>query len=592
MKFTLLTLLSVAFFGVYAQITYPPNMYADSLHAPFYYGVASGDPMPDRVIIWAHITPAVINAPEQLSWQISTDSNFTAIAQSGTITVDTATDYCAKVDVTGLQPYTHYFYRFTDSQNRHSITGRTLTAPVGNNSSAKFAVVSCSSIFSGYFNAYRQIANRSDVDVVIHLGDYIYDFVDPDEEVRLPNPYPQQPTNFAEWCARHAYYLLDPDLRLARQMKPLIVTWDNHDIAGSDRSIPARAFLNWNPVRIINAAEPQRIYRKLSYGNLADIITTDLMRYRGVDEFVPGQPSVLGTEQYNWLLDTLGSASGRWKIFGSPKMFSYFGLQSFQGLIPGGAVNLSGWDSYPLERSSILHFIDSLNINNVFAISGDSHISVAAELTDNPADSTLYDPITGAGALGVEFLPSSISRGNLDEAGVPLGAMNSIAGVMKQENKHVKYVELSSHGYGLLIVTPDSIAAQFWYCPILQQTNTQTLARHMVVLNGQNKWKRDTVNTGISEVKQRSDIKVSAPYPNPTTNTISVEVTVPKTMQVQASVYHVKSFKAVLPTGTDSVQTFSGTQIFTIPISNLAAGAYILTIQADGFYKSSVFVKQ
>lgn len=592
MKFALVTLLSAFIFIASAQTIYPPNMYADSVHAPFYYGVSSGDPMPDRVIIWVHITPDSINTPEQLTWQVSADSNFTAIVQTGNVSVDTATDYCAKVDVTGLAPYTHYYYRFTDDQNRHSITGRTLTAPVGNNTGAKLAVVSCSSIFSGYFNAYRLIANRADVDLLIHLGDYIYDFVDPDEQVRVPSPAPIDPATLDEWRDRHEYYLTDPDLRLARQMKPLTVLWDNHDIASGNRNIPARAFLEWNPVRIVNQADPTRTYRKLAYGNLADIFITDMMKFRDVDVIAPGEESVLGIEQYNWLIDTLSSATGQWKIIGTQKMFSYFGLQSFQGLIPGGVLNAGAWDGYRLERSKILHFIDSNNINNICMISGDSHISLAADLADVPDNDTLYNPTTGDGALGVEFLPTSITRGNLDEAGVPVGAMNSIVGVIKTENKHVQYAELVQHGYGLLIINPDSIIAQFWYNDILQNTNTEVLGKQMVVLNGQNRWKREIVNTAISEVKMRSDIVVSKPYPNPTATLVNVDVTTPRSMQVEVNIYHLKSFKAILPTGTDSVFNINGKQTVSLPVNGLPAGAYIVSVKADGFYNSSVFVKQ
>lgn len=592
MKFSLLTIFSLVFCGVYAQTVYPPNMYADSLHVPFYYGVASGDPMPDRVIIWTHITPSVPDAPETLNWQVSTDSTFSNIVQNGSITVDTATDYCAKVDVTGLAPYTRYFYRFTDSQNRHSIIGRTLTAPVGNNNSVKLAVVSCSSIFSGYFNAYRLIANRADVDLLIHLGDYIYDFVDPDEQVRVPSPGPIDPQTLDEWRDRHEYYLIDPDLRLARQLKPLTVLWDNHDIATGNRNIPARAFLEWNPVRIVNQTDPTRTYRKLTYGNLADIFITDMMKFRDVDIIAPGEESVLGFEQYNWLTDTLGSATGRWKIIGTQKMFSYFGLQSFQGLIPGGVLNAGAWDGYRLERSKLLQFIDSNDINNVFMISGDSHISVAADLADVPDNDTLYDPVTGAGALGVEFLPTSITRGNLDEAGVPVGAMNSIVGVIKNENKHVQHAELVSHGYGLLTINADSIIAQFWYNDILQNTNTEVLGKQMVVLNGQNHWKRDIVNTAINEVKMRSDISVSKPYPNPTGALVNIDITTPSNMPVQVDIYHLKSFKAILPTGTDSVFNIDGKRTVSLPVNSLAVGAYIIAVKADGFYTSSVFVKQ
>jgi alkaline phosphatase D len=145
----------------------------DPAYEPFFHGVASGDPLTDRVIIWTRVTTS--NTSENVAWEMATDTGFTNIVKSGSVTTDASKDYTVKVDVTGLQPDTWYYYRFT-AMNKKSLIGRTRTAPVGSVANLRFAIVSCSNYEAGYFNAYKDIALKNDVDAVIHLGDYIYEY--------------------------------------------------------------------------------------------------------------------------------------------------------------------------------------------------------------------------------------------------------------------------------------------------------------------------------------------------------------------------------------------------------------------------------
>ncbi|MCD8518186.1 MAG: PhoD-like phosphatase N-terminal domain-containing protein, partial [Flavobacterium sp.] len=144
--------------------------------APFFHGVASGDPLSDRVMIWTKVTPPTGSTADiDVYWEIATDVNFTNIVNFGRTTAKDTADYTVKLDVCGLQPNTYYFYMFK-ALGSNSIIGRTKTAPVGNTSEARFGVVSCSSYEHGYFNAYESLSKRNDLDAIIHLGDYIYEY--------------------------------------------------------------------------------------------------------------------------------------------------------------------------------------------------------------------------------------------------------------------------------------------------------------------------------------------------------------------------------------------------------------------------------
>jgi alkaline phosphatase D len=147
--------------------------------APFYHGVASGDPLSDRVIIWTRVTPEEMdNAPIEVSWKVATDVDLENVVQSGTFTTDATRDYTVKVDVTGLDAGTTYYYGFT-AMDKNSLTGKTKTTPTSDQADhLKFGVVSCSNYQAGYFNAYQRLARRNDLDAVIHLGDYIYEYGD------------------------------------------------------------------------------------------------------------------------------------------------------------------------------------------------------------------------------------------------------------------------------------------------------------------------------------------------------------------------------------------------------------------------------
>ena len=214
--------------------TAPPSGYPEGMAAgcvPFAHGVASGDPTSDRVLLWTRVTA---DADLAVQWEVATDAAFDTIVAQGEVTATAASDHTVQVEASGLDPATTYYYRFVADGSRSEV-GRTRTAPGPGTDAVRLAVVSCSSIYSGFFNAYRRIAERDELDLLVHVGDYIYDFPDEDELIRIPDPFPESPNDLASWRATHAYHLTDPDLRAARAAHPWIMLWDNHDVDAGRR---------------------------------------------------------------------------------------------------------------------------------------------------------------------------------------------------------------------------------------------------------------------------------------------------------------------------------------------------------------------
>lgn len=277
--------------------------------ANFLHGVASGDPLRDRVILWTRATPSRPDAAAvSVDWEVSTDVDFRKVVRRGTATTTAARDFTVKVDVAGLRPNTEYRYRFRVG-DRISPVGLTRTLPVGSVSEMVLAVASCALYSTGFFNAYRDIANLDRVDVVLHLGDYIYEYGGGPDQLgmsigqkigRAPTPANEACT-LADYRERHACYKLDADLQAAHARAPWICVWDDHETANdswsggaqnhqpdegvwSDRRDAAvRAFYEWIPIRDPEpGASPLAINRTFELGDLATLIMVE-NRFLGRD---------------------------------------------------------------------------------------------------------------------------------------------------------------------------------------------------------------------------------------------------------------------------------------------------------------------
>jgi len=448
----------------------------------FRHGVASGDPRPDAVTLWTRWTAPGPGAEGELSWVVATDPALSDEVARGTARALPDADWTVHVEVAALASATTYYYAFTDADGERSVLGRTRTAPAAGAEHLRFAVASCSSLFSGYFSAYRRIAERDALDLVIHLGDYIYDFVDEDERVRVPpGGEVEDLVDLASHRRMHALYLSDPDLRAARAAHPWAMLWDNHDI---ETDLPAygggvQAFREWNAIPAQPpGAEPDVLYRHLALGDLVDLYLVDMYLFQRRDTLPGGGPSALGTTQYEWLTTNLAASTARWRVIGMQKVFAEFGP-------------LSGWQDLPAARSQLVDFFGAEGVVDNLFLSGDSHFSVVQDLIDVDPERP-YDPATGVGAIGGELLPTSITRGNFDEQLAP-GSERTIAMLRAgflRTYPHQVDLELTSHGYGVVDVTPDRIVGEIWYSPILAPSDVETFGLAYAQRRGQNRWDR------------------------------------------------------------------------------------------------------
>jgi len=473
-----------------AAASHPPSL-ADGMApgcGPFAQGVASGDPASDGVWLWTRVDP---EAAGEVRWEVSETPGFSALVASGTVVPEGATDHTINVRAEGLDPATTYYYRFlvgdAAAANR-SVTGRTRTAPAGMAERLRFAVTSCTSIFSGYFNGYRAIARRLDLDGLIHVGDYVYDFPDEDELVRIPDPIPEDPESLEAWRALHAYHLADPDLRAARAAHPWIMLWDNHDV-NPGRPIDGggvQAFREWNPIAAPdNRQGPEIVYRHLPFGDLLDVLVLDVLLFRD-DADAPDTPdkTILGDTQRAWFHDTIAASTATWKLVGNQKPVA---------VINGLLVVLGGstWNGFPDARARMFDQLAADGTDNALFLSGDAHITAVTDLVTTPEDPKVYDPKTGQGAVAVEFQPASMSRGNVDEffpsqQGLPKAIENDSA----TTNPHYRFLDTTRHGYGVLDIDAQRIQAEVWYLDILQRTDDEVLGATLEVRAGDNHWAR------------------------------------------------------------------------------------------------------
>ena len=465
---------------------------------PFYFGVASGDPMPDGVVIWTKILPAS-EGEKMVAWQIATDTLMQQAVQSGTVKTDYSSAFTVKVDVKNLLPGTTYFYRF-QHENTYSPIGRTKTAPSGDVPSLRLAVASCANFPSGYFNAYGHIARRNDIDAVVFLGDYIYEYGNWQggrkrmmrSLVRVHIPDHELHT-LQDYRTRYGQYRLDKQLMECHRLHPFIVVWDDHEIAnntnmsGAGRSngegweerkaIARQVYFEWLPIR---DNLQHSIVRKFSFGNLAEMWMLDgrlegrSPQASGLNDPALNSPDrhMLGEAQTNWLLNGMAASTARWKIMGNQVIFSPLNDSKVFSRRP--EIGMDRWDGYPAERQRIFDFFYQNHLQNIIVITGDVHTSWAFELTGNPADPAIYDPKTGKGVIGAEFTAPSISSFNFDEVAPKFITWEAKRRFYKKKNNpHLRYLNLNRHGYFTLTLTPQRAEAEWVFMKTLKKEDAR-----------------------------------------------------------------------------------------------------------------------
>jgi len=453
----------------------------------FPHGVASGDPLPDGVVIWTRINSKA--EVVDVEWELARDIAFENVLFSGKVITGPERDYTVKIDVSGLFPDQFYFYRFR-GEGGESIIGRTRTAPGEGVEKMRLAIVSCANYEGGFFNAYGRIADRKDINAVVHLGDYIYEYgpgVYGDTTLGRKHRPAKELVTLEDYRTRYAQYRMDRALREVHRQHPFIMTWDDHEIANNAHSTGAQnhqsdkegeyserksaaqqAYLEWMPLR----EQPNsQIYRSLKFGNLAELIMLDerlagrSTPVKSINEpgYKDGTRSMLGEEQYQWFCNQLEGCGAAWKIIGNQVLFSDLNLKEFT---PNRPFNLDAWDGYPVEKKRVMNFFNKMGISNLIFVTGDTHASWAFEV---PKSMSKYRA-DKSGVVAVEFGTTSISSPNYDER-YPVDTVRAIekqfmgSGV----NPHLKYVNLRDHGYLLLTLTPLAAKAEWWYVDTIKR---------------------------------------------------------------------------------------------------------------------------
>lgn len=465
---------------------------------PFTLGVTSGDPLSDSVVLWTRLAPDPLNGGGMpahvvpINWELATDENFRNVIQRGSELASPDLGHSVHVEVNDLKPNTVYFYRFKCG-NELSPVGKTKTLPaigssVGN---LTFSFASCQQFEHGYYTAYKHMANE-DLDLVFHLGDYIYEYG--------PNEYISSTGNvrthsgpeiitIEDYRNRYAQYRSDADLREAHAAFPWVVTWDDHEVENNyaniipekgqsveefikRRAAAYQAYYEHMPLRRSSLPYEggMKLYRHFSYGDLTSFFVLDTRQYRDDQangdgtkppsaESLDPKRTLLGSEQEKWLLENLGSSKSKWNVIAQQVFFA----QRNFGTSDAPKFSMDSWDGYPAARQRITDFAAEKNINNLVVLTGDVHANWAANLiTDyNNPESQI---------IGAEFVGTSISSGG-DGSDWRADVEKTLA-----ENPHIKFFN-NYRGYVRCQVTPDQWRTDYRVIPYVTKPGADISTR-------------------------------------------------------------------------------------------------------------------
>jgi alkaline phosphatase D len=435
---------------------------------PFTLGVASGDPAPSGVVLWTRLAPQPLLADGGMptrtvpvDWQMAADPRFGRIVRRGTVLAHPAQAHTVHVEVEGLEPARPWWYRFR-AGGELSPVGRTRTLPAPGASPGRLAlaVVSCQHYEHGYYTAYQHLA-QEDLDLVLHLGDYLYETAPAEGQAR--RHVGPAPTDLAGYRLRHALYRTDPDLQAAHAAVPFVLTWDDHEVENdyaadqSERFDPPAVFRRrraaayqayWEHLPLRRRSRPRgpaaRLYRRLRFGDLAELAVLDTRQYRddqpcdtngvgrsqvvaGCAERLDPRRSLLGAEQRRWLLAGLDHSRTRWNVVAQQLLMAELDLQPGPGLAYGS----DGWDGYAADRARLLEFLQVRRPSNPIVVGGDMHSFWINELKLNN-----HQP--GAPVLASEFVGTSISSS---------GPLYEPYRAYLLDNPHVRFFESRWRGY-------------------------------------------------------------------------------------------------------------------------------------------------
>lgn len=454
---------------------------------PFTLGVASGDPLPDSVVLWTRLAPdpyepdsGLDRKPVAVTWELAQDQGFKRKVRSGSTTAHPEFHHSVHVVPEGLSPRTRYYYRFRVG-SWTSPTGRTRTSPSAGDASGslRFAAVSCQAYHDGYFTALKHLAKEGDVDAVLHLGDYLYEYaVDAhggdraDPSLELPDRFNKETVTLEDYRLRYSLYHRDPDLQAAHAAHPWIVTWDDHEVENNyadetpDGSPPEaflarraaayRAYYENLPLRPPQqpSGSNLQLYRRLHFGKLAQLDILDGRQHRddqsaGDGWQVPtaetGRPdrTMLGTTQERWLEDGWKSSKAVWNLVPQQTVLSRRRNRT-TGPFP---LSMDAWDGYPAARRRFLEAARTAGVKNLAVLTGDVHVHYAMDIKEDFDDS-------GSRSVGVELVTTSVASGG-DGVAKP-GDWQTFL----DANPHMKFYD-GRRGYVLLTLDQRQLRADY-----------------------------------------------------------------------------------------------------------------------------------
>ena len=455
---------------------------------PFTLGVASGDPLPDAVVLWTRLLPAdpLPDIDVEVEWEVATDAELTDVVATGSAAAVAALGHSVHVDVTGLEPDTEYHYRFRVAEfATPAARTRTFAAPGTTPERFRFAFSSCQNWEQGYYAAYRDLVEQGDLDAFVFLGDYIYE--NPAGGATDPRARTTGQTfeceTIEQYRERYAVYKADPLLQAAHALVPWVITWDDHEVdnnyagASSDLDVAPDAFLArraagyqvWYehmPVRLDPPTGPDfDIYRSFAHGDLVRFHVLDTRQYRADQQreepFVEAlgdavqvrddvlaasaEQTMLGAAQREWLLDGVAASTAIWDVI-AQQVFM-FGGNAVVGADPPVVV-VDTWDGYDGERRVVLDAVGA-SADNLVVLTGDFHAAVVADLRVDPYDLSL--PVVGA-----EFMASSISSSFFDDDETVASLVNGAL----TANPQIRWFD-SRRGYTVCEVTPEQWLATY-----------------------------------------------------------------------------------------------------------------------------------
>jgi len=496
------------------------------------YGVASGDPRPNGMVLWTRIPERVqppLGEVIAVHYEVATSPLFpsSSVIAAGETVTDGAVDYTVKVIAEGLAPATRYYYRFSTETGYQSVVGRTKTASASDvhPQAVSFAFVSCQDFTQGFYTVYAYLAQEQ-VDFCVHLGDNIYE----QGHAGLTHGHVREDliggglaSDLATYRQKYQLYLSDPYLREVRRRFPWIVLWDDHELynnyAGPQVSQhdPQRqrdaytAFLEYMPVQPIEPLSVDhsprvRLYRQFVFGDLLEVFALDERQYRDGavctrDMLIPGCPeleeptrTMLGEAQRSWLQSGLQASRAQWKCLLNPVMMMRFAVinqrRSTGDRMPISIlrqpvaidedvyVNLDAWDGYPSERANLLQFIADQRIRNVVVCTGDLHNCFAGVLRPDFEEAT--SPATAVECVGASV--SSFGTAELTGRDLTIPARRHVP----QVNPHINYLDLKYHVYTKVIASPMHIDIRYIAVDTVSQPSAHAfLLQGFIIPNGE-----------------------------------------------------------------------------------------------------------